>query len=203
MHLPERKCRQQKFSGKDLSSAVSIVMSPLERSADVPGHHADFSGSNKVCRPAMRAAYLNQSINLLIVILMVPLLLKYLDLSEYILWGIFTTFGGITLQIENSIQILSVREISREYHTGNSEAVRHVVRRAKKAYSLLAAGVAGPFLVTVFLYLSYVAGEKVSATGVSSGSCLLPLLLSIITSGRTTPFYLPWIKWRSTTTSTP
>ena len=95
--------------------------------------------------------------------MMVPLLLKYLDLSEYILWGIFTTFGGITLQIENSIQILSVREISREYHTGNSEAFRQVVRRAKKAYSLLAAGVAGPFLVTVFLYLSYVAGEKVSA----------------------------------------
>ena len=111
----------------------------------------------------MRAAYLNQTINLLVTILMVPLLLKYLDLSEYILWGVFTTFGGITLQIENSIQVLSVREISREWHTGNSEALRHVVRRAKKTYSMLAAGVAGPFLVTVLLYLSYVAGEKVSA----------------------------------------
>ncbi len=37
----------------------------------------------------MRAAYLNHGINLLVSILMVPVLLKFLGLSEFILWAIF------------------------------------------------------------------------------------------------------------------
>jgi hypothetical protein len=110
----------------------------------------------------MRAAYLNQAINLLVSILMVPLLLKFLGLGEYILWALFTTFGGITLQIENSIQIVSVREISREYHAGVPTGMRNAIRRARRAYRLLALGVLVPFTVAGLLYFSYVANDKVS-----------------------------------------
>lgn len=109
----------------------------------------------------MRAAYLNQAINLLVAMLMVPMLLRYLGVGEYILWAIFTTFGGFTLQIESSIQILSVREIAKQYHSNDAVGVRRAVRRARKAYAMLAGGVIGPFLISGFLYLAYQASNKV------------------------------------------
>jgi len=109
----------------------------------------------------MRAAYLNQAINLLVAMLMVPMLLRYLGVGEYILWAIFTTFGGFTLQIESSIQILSVREIAKQYHSNDGVGVRRAVRRARKAYTMLAGGVLGPFLIGGFVYLTYPASSKV------------------------------------------
>ena len=111
----------------------------------------------------MRAANLNQAINLLVAILMVPMLLRYLGLGEYILWAIFTTFGGITLQIESSIQILSVREIAKQHHANDGAGVQRAVRRARKAYAMLAAGVLVPFLIAGFLYLTYPASGKVGS----------------------------------------
>ena len=89
----------------------------------------------------MRAAYLNQGVNLIVGILMVPMLLHYLGDGEFLLWVIFTTFGGITLQIESSIQVVSVRDIAKQFHAGNHAEVRHAVARAKRAYLALAAGV--------------------------------------------------------------
>jgi hypothetical protein len=109
----------------------------------------------------MRAAYLNQAINLLVAMLMVPMLLRYLGVGDYILWAIFTTFGGFTLQIDSSIQILSVREIAKQYHGKDGAGVQRAVRRARKAYLMLASGVLGPFLIAGFLYLAYQASDKV------------------------------------------
>lgn len=109
----------------------------------------------------MRAAYLNQAINLLVAMLMVPMLLRYLGVGDYILWAIFTTFGGFTLQIDSSIQILSVREIAKQYHANDGAGVQRAVRRARKAYMMLAGGVLGPFLIGGFLYLTYQASGKV------------------------------------------
>jgi len=110
----------------------------------------------------VRAAYFNQAINLLVSILMVPLLLKFLGLGEYILWAIFTTFGGITLQIESSIQALSVREIAKQYQAGNQEGMRYAIKRARRAYRMLSLGVLIPFTTLGLVYLSYVADHKIS-----------------------------------------
>src|SRR5437660_7747916 len=111
-------------------------------------------------REAMRAAYLNQTINLAVAVLLVPLLVRYLDASEYILWSIFTTFGGITLQLESAIQTVSVREIAREYHSGNVATLQAAIRKAKVAYTTLS----GSGLVRLFalglLYLHYVASTR-------------------------------------------
>jgi hypothetical protein len=115
----------------------------------------------------MRAAYLYQAINLLIVILMVPLLLRYLDINEYVLWSIFTTFGGITLQFENAIQMVSVREIAREYHSGNASTLQAAIQKAKSAYTTLSASVLVFVLTFGFLYLHYVAREKLGDQGSS------------------------------------
>ena len=113
----------------------------------------------------MRAAYQYQVINLLVAIMMVPLLLRYLDVNEYILWSIFTTLGGITLQFESAIQMISVREIAREYYAGNAITLQAAVRKAKTAYMALSASVLVPALALGLLYLHYVAGEKLANEG--------------------------------------
>ncbi len=113
----------------------------------------------------MHSAYLYQIINLSVAILLVPLLLRYLDVSGFVLWSIFTTFGGITLQLENAIQMVSVREIAREYHSGNVVSLQAAIRKARAAYTILSAFVLVPFLVLGLLYLNYVASEKLGHHG--------------------------------------
>jgi hypothetical protein len=108
----------------------------------------------------MRAAYLYQAINLFVVVLMVPLLLRYLDVNEYVLWSIFTTFGGITLQIENAIQMVSVREIAREYHSGNAATLQAAIRKARAAYKILSVSIIVTFLTLGLLYLHFFVSEK-------------------------------------------
>jgi hypothetical protein len=113
----------------------------------------------------MRAAYLYQTINLLVAVLMVPLLLRFLDVSAFVLWTIFITFGGVTLQLENAIQIVTVREIAREYHSGNRDSLRAAVRKARKAYTVLSLFVLVPVLVVGLLYLNYIAAAKLGLHG--------------------------------------
>ena len=108
----------------------------------------------------MPAAYLNQFINVAVAILMVPLLLRYLDVGEFVLWSIFTTFGAITLQFESAIQSVAVREIAREHHSGNAVTLRAAISKAKRAYTTLSACVIVPFLAIGILYLSYVGGSR-------------------------------------------
>lgn len=87
----------------------------------------------------MFAAYLYQSVNLLTGLLMVPLLLLNLDPSQFVMWAIFTTLGGMTLQVESSIQVVSVRRIAHAFHAGKLQAltVRHAY--ARRLYRMLAA----------------------------------------------------------------
>lgn len=112
-----------------------------------------------------RSALLYQSINALVVVLMMPLLLRYLDVNGFVLWSIFITLGGITLQLESAIQMVSVREIANEYHSGNAGTLLSAVRKAKVAYTILSASVLVPFLLLGLLYLNYVASKKLGYHG--------------------------------------
>ena len=96
---------------------------------------------------------------------MVPLLLRYLDVNGFILWSIFITFGGVTLHLENAIHIVSVREISKQLHSGNVAALQIVVRKARAAYMILSVSVLLPLLVLGLLYLNYIASEKLGIHG--------------------------------------
>lgn len=110
-------------------------------------------------------AYLYQIVNLLITIAMVPLLLRYLDEGYFILWSVFTTFGGVTLQLESAIQMVSVREIAKEYHSGNVAELKAVIKKAKAAYMVLTVSVLVPFFVCGLLYINYVVSEKIDVQG--------------------------------------
>lgn len=108
----------------------------------------------------MRAAYANQAINLIVAVLMVPLLLRFLDRKDFVLWAIFTTFGGLTLQLESAIQVVSVREIARELHVGTIDSLRAAIRKTKRAYSTLSAFVLLPFLLFGLIYLRLSSSHK-------------------------------------------
>jgi len=109
----------------------------------------------------MKAAYIYQVINLIVGILMVPILLRYLDAQEYILWAIFTTFGGITLQFESAIQVVTVREIAREYNSGVIYLMREAVKRARLAYFVLSGVVLTLFAGIGLIYLNFIVGKRI------------------------------------------
>lgn len=108
----------------------------------------------------MGAAYFCQAVNLLVGVLMVPTLLKFFDPGQFVLWAIFTTWGGLTLQIESSIQIVSGRRIAREFH--GSRPLAHTLDGVRLAYRKLAATTLGPVAIAGFVYLSYVAAPRLS-----------------------------------------
>ena len=109
----------------------------------------------------MVAAYFYQFVSLMIGVLMVPTLLRYLDHGQFLLWAIFTTLGGLTLQIESSVQIVAVRRIARDVYAGIS--LTPSLKMVHQAYMKLAALTIGPLAVAGFLYLSYFAAPRLSA----------------------------------------
>lgn len=96
---------------------------------------------------------------------MMPLLLRYLDIEGFIIWSIFTTLGGITLQLERAIQVVSVRDIARPFHAGNMAALEGVLRRVRRAYFTLSLAVAGPVLLCGLLYINFILGDKFNQDG--------------------------------------
>lgn len=114
----------------------------------------------------MRAAYLFQAVNLTVSILTVPLLLHYLDVSGYVLWSVFTVFGAVTLQLQNGIQPVAVREIAREYRGGTMRSLTGAIKRVRHAYYMLTVFVVGPLLIAGIAYLHFVAGPKLGTAGI-------------------------------------
>jgi len=86
----------------------------------------------------MSAAYVFQAINLLVSILIVPILLHYLDANQYVIWTVFTIFGAASLQAQNAIQPVSIREVSRAFNGRDPTALTVALKNARLAYGGLA-----------------------------------------------------------------
>lgn len=120
-----------------------------------------FTDNNEYSR-LMRSAYLYQLINVGITLLMIPMLLRYLDVNGYVVWSLFATFGGITLQMENAIQNVSAREIAKRFHLQSRDMMPNVVAKLRKVYLILSAIVLGPLLVVGLLYMNFVAHKSIA-----------------------------------------
>lgn len=95
---------------------------------------------------------------------MVPLLLSHLSVSDYILWSIFIAFGGLSLQLETSIQMLAVRDIARQYHSRQTEPMLEALRRGRIMYRALAGIVAVPMALAGGLYLLFGTAGKIGVS---------------------------------------
>jgi hypothetical protein len=112
----------------------------------------------------MFAAYLYQSVNLLTGVLMVPLLLRYLDAGQFVMWAIFTALGGLTLQVESAIQAVSVRRIAHAYYAGRLQALADRHASARRLYRLLAAFTLLGVATAGAAYLMQTASVKLSTS---------------------------------------
>ncbi len=105
----------------------------------------------------MKAAYSYQIINFIVALITMYLLLSFLSVNEYVLWSIFVTFIGVTVQLENAVQMVSVRELARGYHQSFSSDFMGAFRKAKKAYLLLTLFVVTGVALAGFVYISLIA----------------------------------------------
>lgn len=126
----------------------------------------------------MPAALFFQFVSLLASVAMVPLLLGTLGTQQYLLWTVFTTAGGLTLQLENAIQTLMVRRIAPLHAARDGQALRREQMRATRAYRLLAASILLLMLPAGWLYIDRFASDGVSLWG-SSGWGLAWLFFAV------------------------
>gem|GEM_PF-4260592 len=105
----------------------------------------------------MKAAYSYQIINFIVALITMYLLLSYLGVNEYVLWSIFVTFVGVTVQLENAVQMVSVREMARGYHQTFSSNFMVAFSKARRAYLLLTLFVAIGVSLAGIVYISLIA----------------------------------------------
>jgi hypothetical protein len=105
----------------------------------------------------MTAALLFQLVSLVASVAMVPLLLGFLGAQEYLLWAVFTTIGGLTLQLEAAIQTLMVRRVAPRFAAADTAGLRLEELRGRRAFRRLSLFI---FVVVIpfgWLYLQHVA----------------------------------------------
>ena len=111
----------------------------------------------------MTAALLFQLVSLVASVAMVPLLLGFLGAEEYLLWAVFTTIGGLTLQLEAAIQTLMVRRVAPRFAAADTAGLRSEERRGRRAFQRLSLFV---FVVVIpggWFYMQHVAAGPGSA----------------------------------------
>lgn len=111
----------------------------------------------------MTAALLFQLVSLVASVAMVPLLLRFVGAEEYLLWAVFTTIGGLTLQLEAAIQTLMVRRVALRFAAADLAGLRAEEGRARGAFLRLSLLV---FVVVIpggWLYMQHVASGTGSA----------------------------------------
>ncbi len=113
----------------------------------------------------MTAALLFQLVSLLASVAMVPLLLGFLGAQEYLLWAVFTTIGGLTLQLESAIQTLMVRRVAPHFASGDTAGLLLEDGKSRRAFRTLSLFVVVVVLPVGFFYMQQVAAAPGSAFG--------------------------------------
>lgn len=85
----------------------------------------------------MKTSYLYQLVNLLSSVLMIVLILVYLDTNQYLQWILFTSIMGAFIQLEGSLNVVSVRLISNanesDSHDGFEDSLSFVAKTYHRA----------------------------------------------------------------------
>jgi hypothetical protein len=111
----------------------------------------------------MTAALLFQLVSLVASVAMVPLLLGFLGAEEYLLWAVFTTIGGLTLQLEAAIQTLMVRRVAPRFAAADAAGLRSEEKRGRLAFQRLSLFVFVLVIPGGWFYMQHVAAGTGSA----------------------------------------
>lgn len=101
----------------------------------------------------MKLSYLYQLINLISGIVLLLMVLAKLESGIYLQWVLFQTLTGALIQIEQSLNTVATRAISRARERGTRAALASAIRQARNAYLVfsLVAGTALLLLGAVYL----------------------------------------------------
>ncbi len=131
-------------------------------------------------RPAgMTAALVFQLINLGVSVALVPLLLAMLAVETYLLWVLFVTIGGLTLQLEFAVQTMMARRMAPAHAALDHAAYAREDRACRRAFRALALAIMLLVLPAGGLYFSGVgdAGQLAGRAGGRIDDWALPWLL--------------------------
>jgi hypothetical protein len=112
----------------------------------------------------MKAAFLFQGVSLFTGIISLPVFLHYMSADAFFTWILFTTIGGLTIQLEYALQIISVRQLSRSWYAQGptSDQFNTVIYSTRKRFLFLSAMVIFVVGPGGFYYFSALSGHKVS-----------------------------------------
>jgi hypothetical protein len=108
------------------------------------------------------AALTFHSISLFVGVASVPVLLIFLSDDDFLAWIIIATFGALTIQVEQGIQIVSVRRLARLWHAADEEQFFEelaIIQRSFRRFSLAVIFVLG---ATGFIYFGVLADLTMS-----------------------------------------
>jgi hypothetical protein len=86
----------------------------------------------------MTAALIFQFVSLLVSVAMVPLLLGFLGAGEFLVWSVILVISGLSMQLEQAIQTLSVRRVATLLGPTSKDLLDAELRRTTAAYRKLA-----------------------------------------------------------------
>ncbi len=84
------------------------------------------------------AALIFQFVSLLVSVAMVPLLLGFLGVGEFLVWSVILVISGLSMQLEQAVQTLSVRRVATQLGPTSKEMLDAELRRTDAAYRKLA-----------------------------------------------------------------
>jgi len=109
----------------------------------------------------MTAALVFQLSSFLVSVALVPLILGFLSLAEFLVWVVFTTIGGLTLQLEAAIQVFMVRRAARRAADRDGIGFRAEVEKSRSAYRILVGAIVLVVLPLGWLFLSdHLSGQQ-------------------------------------------
>jgi hypothetical protein len=82
----------------------------------------------------MKSSYLYQMVNVAAGLALLALLLKFFTKSSFLEWSLFTTLGGLTIQLENSLSTVCSRNLVRRRHGAKDDNYWAAIAQCKRWY---------------------------------------------------------------------
>ena len=108
----------------------------------------------------MKTSYVYQFVNLLSALALLVLVLARLDPGIYLQWVLFQTLTGALIQVEQSLNTVVTRAISRAHSLAGGAGLVTELTRSRRAYLRLSLVGGAATLLLGYLYLSQANGGR-------------------------------------------
>jgi hypothetical protein len=100
----------------------------------------------------MKTSYFYQIVNLVAGVVLLALLLRFFSNEAFLEWSLFTTIGGLTIQLENALSTVCSRHIVRLRYTGGGDAFVTAVSQCRRWYGVFSTSIFACLLLGGIIY---------------------------------------------------